>query len=508
MKKLIFTLTVLFTFLALVSQVDREIVILEGGTGVTCPYCPGSAMALEDLYANGDPVAAIEYHNYGTSQFNSPQSAIRTGYYGISGYPTMQFDGEWNEAVGGSQTQSLYGTYLPYVTQRMDIQTSFEVEISGASNGDLYVVNVNVKKVGPHSNPDLTVHLALTESDIPYNWIGMSTVDFCQRTMVPGATGTQITLADEGDQVNVSLPFTFNNSWDENHCELVAFVQDESNKEVLHGDAVMLLDIGDPAPGFTAGFYANTTDFCEPPAVAQFHSDVVGGSPVAWNWWFEGGITSQGTEFSNEENPVVTYLDEGSYDVQLAVYSTEGEWDTAYYEKYIGVHGMPEVSWEDVPELCNEDWAPYELTEGQPAGGVYSGDHIEDGMYFNSNGLEAGEYEVTYTYMDEYGCESYADYMVTVVECVGLPEGKEVALEVYPNPSNGLIHLNISASQFSNAEVKVVDAIGKEVYSQSGLNISGTFSTTIDLTTHPQGIYFVVVNGDEQRVTKKVFVRK
>ena len=258
--------------------------------------------------------------------------------------------------------------------------------------------------------------------------------------------------------------------------------------------------------GFTAGFFANTTDYCEPPAVAQFTSDVSGGSPVAWNWWFEGGITSQGTEYSNEENPVVTYLEEGSYDVELAVYSTEGEWDTAYQEKYIGVHGLPDVYWEDVPELCNEDWAPYELTEGQPGGGVYSGDYIDDGMYFNADGLPAGQYEVTYTYMDEYGCENYAEYLVEVVDCVGLPEGEKVGLEVYPNPSSGMVHLNIVASQFNNTEIEVIDALGKEIYSQEGLNISGKFSTTIDLSSQPQGVYFVIVKGEYQRVVKKIFL--
>jgi len=191
MKKLIFTFSVLFTFFALVAQVDREIVILEGGTGVTCPYCPGSAMGLEDLYANGDPVAAIEYHNYGTSQFNSPQSAARTSYYGITGYPTMQFDGEWNEAVGGSSSQSLYGTYLPFVESRMEIQTSFTVELNGSNDGDDYDIIVTVEKVGDYSNDNLTVHLVLTESHIDYNWLGMTTVDFCQREMYPDANGTR-----------------------------------------------------------------------------------------------------------------------------------------------------------------------------------------------------------------------------------------------------------------------------------------------------------------------------
>jgi PKD repeat protein len=507
MKKLIFTLSVLFAVFAMIAQVDREVVILEGGTGVTCPYCPGAAMALHELYENGDPVAAIEYHDWGNSIFNTEESGPRCDYYAISSFPTMQFDGEWGQYQGGSATESLYSTYLPFVNSRIEEQASFTLELAGSSDGDDYDVVVTVEKVGEYSNSDLIVHLVLTESHIDYPWLNQSTVDFCQRDMYPNYQGTEITLEDIGDDVEVELSFTFNNSWDVNNCELIAFVQDNSNKYVLHGTAGMLTDLAPAGPDFTAGFSAEETDFCEPPSVAHFQSEIIGGEAIVWNWWFEGGITSsQGNEYSYEENPVVTYLSEGSYDVELIVYSNEGEWDTAYYEKYIGVHGLPEVYWDDTPELCNEDWAPYELVEGQPAGGVYSGDHIVDGMYFDSEGLEAGDYPVTYTFMDEFGCESYSEHMITVVSCVGLTEGKEIGLEVYPNPSTGLIYLNISANQVSNAGVKVVDALGKEVYSQDGLNISGSFSTTIDLTTQPQGMYFVLIDADEQRITRKIFV--
>lgn len=501
MKKVIFTCTILFTFFALAAQIDREIVILEGGTGVNCPYCPGSAMALLDFYDAGDPVAAIEYHNYQTSQFNTSESGPRCSYYAIGGYPTMQFDGEWAEHEGGSQTQSMYSTYLPKVTQRMTMQTAFAVEISGSNVGDNYNIKVHVEKVGEYANSTLTVQLVLTESEIPYYWIGMSTVDFCQRIMVPDVYGTQITLDNVGDDVDVELSFTFNDSWDINTCELIAFVQDESNKEVLHGDAKMITNLAPPEPTFVAGFYSEETGFCATPAVGYFHSDCIG-DPVTWSWTFEGGIP----ETSLVENPVITYLDEGSYNVQLII-SDGVEWDTLLLEKYIHVDGIPDVSWNEVPELCNEDWSPYELTEGQPYGGLYSGDYVFDGMYFDPQGLDAGQYPVTYTYMNEAGCENSEDYNIEVVNCVGIGEKEVVSMELYPNPTTGLIYLTLSADKFNNANIRVIDAVGKEVYREGGLNVNGTFEISIDLSSQPQGIYFVTVSGENQRVSQKIFVR-
>ena len=94
------------------------------------------------------------------------------------------------------------------------------------------------------------------------------------------------------------------------------------------------------------------------------------------------------------------------------------------------------------------------------------------------------------------------------MNCVGIGENNAVSLELFPNPTNGLVNINISANQFNNADLRVIDAIGKEVYQKGNLNIDGTYSTTIDLSAQPQGIYFVIINGDTQRASKKIFLNK
>ena len=93
-------------------------------------------MGADDLHANGDPVAIIEYHNgdpYATTESNA-----RNSYYGITGYPTAWFDGSYDKVVGGSNTQSMYSSYKPKVDARMLIPTDFTVEIFGDNDGDEY----------------------------------------------------------------------------------------------------------------------------------------------------------------------------------------------------------------------------------------------------------------------------------------------------------------------------------------------------------------------------------
>ncbi|MCF6172026.1 MAG: T9SS type A sorting domain-containing protein [Bacteroidales bacterium] len=504
MKKLIFTLLAGFAFFSLFGQMDRELVLVEIGTGTGCPYCPAAANGLHDLYVNGDPVAGIEYHSYNSGDpFNTPEAAQRTSYYSITGYPTAWFDGSYDKKVGGGGAgQSMYSSYLPKVNARMAIQTAFKIEIFGTNNGDVYNITVRMKKVSAYSGTNLKLRFALTETDIPYSWQGMSTVDYCERIMVPDANGTPITFSGVGDEIDEELSFVFNDSWEDQNCELIAWIQDDNNKEVMHCDGVMLLDLEPPEPTFMADFHADNTDLCEP-GIVHFFEDCVG-DPNQFKWIFEGGNCNN----PFDPNPTVYYPELGSYDVTLII-SDGIEKDTAFKSKYIAVRGYPEVNFAEVEPLCNESWDPYTLTTGSPEGGEYTGEYVSEGKYFHPTESGVGEFDVTYTYIDEFGCGASDDQKVTVVNCVGVDENAEsIVLDVYPNPSRGVFNVDIRSELLNNADLKVVDVLGKVVYQKKDLNIQASDENTIDLGSNPQGIYFVIVSGENYRSVKRIFLKK
>lgn len=499
MKKLIFTLLAVVTVISLYSQqVPRENVLLEIGTGGWCTYCPGAAMGADDLHENGDPVAIIEYHNgdpYATTESNA-----RNSYYSITGYPTAWFDGSYNQVVGGSHTESMYSDYLPIVTARMAIPTSFTLEIMGSAEGDVYNIVVRVNKVAAYTGTNLKVRFAVTESNIQYSWQGQTEMNFVCRDMVPTDQGTAISF-DNGNEVEIPLTFTYNNTWVEEEVELIAFIQNDQNKEVLHCAKVMINDLVPAAPTFAAGFYADPADLCGVGAT-DFYADCIG-NPISWHWTFEGGYPAE----SWDKNPYVYYQAVGAYDVQLVI-SDGTKTDTAFADKYITVHNNPVVTFNDVPELCNEDWDPYELTEGAPTGGVYSGPHVTDGKYFHPTEAGIGEYNLTYTYTDEFGCFNSDQTTVIVTSCTGIGDNAASTLQVYPNPTQGLMTISIDATDFNQARIRVIDLVGKVVFEQNEVNINGAYSTTVDLSTMPQGVYFVTVSGGDKNISKKVFLNK
>jgi hypothetical protein len=232
---------------------QRNMVILEIGTGTWCPYCPGASMGAHDLLTNGKAVGVIKNHN--GDSFTNSYSNARNTYYGISGYPTAVFDGVVN-VVGGSNTVSMYPNYLPIYDARKLKNTAFSVEIFGQNTGLDYSLTIRVTKLTniPASyNPVL--HLVLTESEIPFNWQGQTILNNVQRLMAPNELGTALDFSSS-NTVDITLNFSLNASWVANNCELVSFIQNLDGKEILQGTKVELEELS-PLPVELTSFTAS-----------------------------------------------------------------------------------------------------------------------------------------------------------------------------------------------------------------------------------------------------------
>jgi hypothetical protein len=235
---------------------ERNMVLLEIGTGTWCQFCPGAAMGADDLIANGHNVAVVEYHNGDT--FTNSYSDARNTYYGITGFPTAVFGGV-DYFIGGSNTLSMYDNYLPIYQGRKDINVAFDVGIFGTNAGLDYNINVTVDKMAsiPADWTNLVLHLALTESEIPFNWQGQTELNFVERLMAPDENGTPIDMM-ANTSLQVDLNFTIDGAWLTQHCELVAFIQNLDNKEILQGVKVALEDLV-PVPVELTSFTAKVT---------------------------------------------------------------------------------------------------------------------------------------------------------------------------------------------------------------------------------------------------------
>ena len=332
MKKIIIitVLSLLVISILMAEEVERDVVVVETFTATWCPYCPGCAMGIDDLIANGCDVAVVGYHPSSSDPFYNNYALYRKNYYGsiVTGYPTAIFDGVLSH-VGGSHTQSMYPYYLPRYNQRKAINSSFTIEINGNNIGLNYDITVTVNKVAVTSSTNMVLHLSLTESDIQYNWQGQTELNFVERLMVPNQYGTALDFSLDSTNT-VDLSFTLNPSWVADNCELAAFIQDTDTKEVLQGSKESLSDL---VPPLIADFTADPTSGVAPLTVNFFDQSTSGCPIIFWSWDFD----NDGTTDSNEMNPTYTYQQAGTYTVSLTVIDEAASVDTEIKEDFITV---------------------------------------------------------------------------------------------------------------------------------------------------------------------------
>lgn len=244
MKKLFAFVVLLVCFVFSYSQqIPKKYVLCEFATGTWCTYCPGAAMGAHDLVKNGNKVAIIKYHS--SDPFSVSEGNTRMSYYSsyIEGVPTAIFNGT-SYLVDGDHNNSLYNDYLPYYNSGISQMTSFYCNIDTIfSNNDIdFTVKVTVKKVNSYTGTNLKLFLALTESDINYSWQGQTKLHFLLRKMLPNGSGVSLDFT-QSDSLTFEYNFSVNTSWSLKNCELVAFIQDYSSKEILQTDKKTNLDL-------------------------------------------------------------------------------------------------------------------------------------------------------------------------------------------------------------------------------------------------------------------------
>ncbi len=212
--------------------VDKELVLVEVAIGTSCQFCPGAAMAVEDLYDSSKNIAAIKYQvNSETDPYYNGVGLQRAERYGIEKFPTAIFDG--NFAVkGGSPTQSVYPTYILGYDNKIALPGLYNLsaQIEPKCNNN-YTATVNVEQISDYFGNNVKLYLAVTESGLQYNWGIQTEVNQRCIGMYPSETGEVLDFS-ESNTVEKQFDFNFEifeGLTNENY-KLVVFVQaDESN---------------------------------------------------------------------------------------------------------------------------------------------------------------------------------------------------------------------------------------------------------------------------------------
>ncbi|MDP2175170.1 MAG: T9SS type A sorting domain-containing protein, partial [Bacteroidota bacterium] len=81
----------------------------------------------------------------------------------------------------------------------------------------------------------------------------------------------------------------------------------------------------------------------------------------------------------------------------------------------------------------------------------------------------------------------------------------EESINVYPNPSTGIVNIDLKGAMTQNATLEVFNAMGQKVLSQIYTDAVGKFE--IDLSGNAKGVYNIKLIVDGQVVSKLIVLQ-
>jgi PKD repeat protein len=111
-----------------------------------------------------------------------------------------------------------------------------------------------------------------------------------------------------------------------------------------------------------------------------------------------------------------------------------------------------------------------------------------------------GTYSVSLTVSNGSGSNTQTkNNYITVNNCSNIDDAVLSMIQIYPNPTNGILNINIPTT---NAELSIINIIENEVLKT---NLNST-KNTIDLNSLKQGIYIVEIKIDGKKYRSKITI--
>lgn len=272
-------------------------------------------------------------------------------------------------------------------------------------------------------------------------------------------------------------------------------------------------------PVMTLTCYAGPNDVACSEAVYQCEGEATDWVSVEW--------TSSGTGYFNNNfilDPVYTPSSEdiSSGFVTLMLMATDDEGDTVDDEMLLSILEIPESpampqgpDYIDVWATPTAEYsvapvadATYYTWQIEPAeAGIITGIGVECTVQWDNNYW--GTANISVQAINQCGESDFSEGIeVTVDNTVGLAELPDnLNISIYPNPNNGEFFLALSASEEQHIDVSIVNTLGKQVYSQTGIHFTGKHSQNIYLDDLPNGIYFLIIKGKDLYLANKIIIR-
>jgi hypothetical protein len=342
---------------------------------------------------------------------------------------------------------------------------SYTVTVSDLNNCSATSTAINVNVAGVQAQISFTGQPAIcdgeavvlnanSEAGLTYQWSNNGNT-------ISGATSVNYTATAGG---NYTVAVT-----DLNNCTSTSSVQTITLGE---SPAVPLITANGPL------------SFCEGSNVELSTPAVVG---IVYQWLLDGSA------IVGENQSSITANQSG--DFAVAAVNTSGCLSESVPAEVV-VFALPTVGFTLSPDTTCVDQL-FTLQGGSPAGGVYSGTNVDQGNFISST---VGTFIITYQFTDNNGCSAFRTDDLKVFSCASIEELISQTVQLYPNPANELVTIEIPAEMIVST-IQITDLSGRLV--EVNMINAGNNRYNVPVSNLASGTYQIVILTDEYQLVKR-----
>jgi thiol-disulfide isomerase/thioredoxin len=237
-KDIILFLLLFFFFCSEAPKVSspsyERVVLCEFFTHIRCSYCPYAARTLDSLEKEfNDSIAIIAYHRRRLGDTLSPAYCENRAhfYYQDDIEPTIFFDGEG--PVRTEDPSLNYSVFKGMIERKRGIKPKLQLYLTESLFTNTLKLRTTIVKFDTLRFDSLHLFFLLTEDSVRCLLPGGSDSIFNKvvRVMWPDEDGIPLEINQDTIRNEFTLPWR--PEWQKERFQVVVFIQDEVNKEVL-----------------------------------------------------------------------------------------------------------------------------------------------------------------------------------------------------------------------------------------------------------------------------------
>jgi thiol-disulfide isomerase/thioredoxin len=437
----------------ILSQAVKRRGLIEHYTNAGCPPCAEQNPILEALLNQGDnpdKIAHIAYHTSGPGY--DPMNVFNASYDQGSARATYyNITGVPTAVFGGKiYSGSPVGINQQMIDEEYNILGEFKIVPEITYQNDSLFIDVEITSLKAQTSGALKTFVVLIEDkeyDSPPGTNGEKLFPNVMRYMLTGIEGEDIGLPVADEVKNISCKMPFHEDIGQN-LQLIIFVQNTTDKEMLM-------------------VYQLNEDFVPPLAVFNPSKNIEGIKVDAdLHINFKDKVRLLNDELITNPDTLV-FLKSGSIDGEDVVFSS-----SITDDKNILINPT------DSLEYDTEYFYGYKA-------------YIEDWNDFKAQ-------------------EDIAKFRTEVKVTTDINQIKsDYSLTLYPNPANESLNINLNLLRNSETKIRIYNQAGQLVkFVDQGELTKGDHNIKIDLRKLNNGLYFVSLDINNQKLTQKIQVVK